>query len=252
MFAASEQGGQPSSGELVAESGPSATKPVQVHGKLRRYGDVGEPLTVALIRHGQTPMTVAGEYSGSSVVGPGLNAAGRIEAAQAADLMARLGRTAWADLPRPSELITSPMTRTQETASAVSRRTGLVPRTVSAFAEADFGTWEGRTASDIGASEGEQLIAWHTTGVERAPGGESAADVGVRVESALQDLVAAGTGRTAIVVAHTIVIRAAVGMALQAPASTWNHLRITPGSVTILRRWPDGMTEVAALGYAPL
>lgn len=227
----------------------AATQP-HVHGALRRYGDVGEPATFVFIRHGQTQMTAAGEYSGSSVPGPGLNATGRVEAAQAADMVARLGRTVWTDIPRPSELIASPMVRTQETATAVSRRTGLVICTEPAFAEVDFGEWEGRTASDIGQSQREELVAWHTSGTQRAPGGESVQDVGNRVDQSLAALAAAGSARTSVVAAHTIVIRAAVGQALQAPVHTWNQLRIVPGSITILRRWPDGMTEVAALGYA--
>lgn len=232
-----------------AQSGQSATQP-HVHGALRRYGDVGEPTTFVFVRHGQTEMTAAGEYSGSSVPGPGLNATGRIEAAQAADMVARIGRTAWTDIPRPTELIASPMVRAQETATAVSRRTGLVTRIEPAFAEVDFGEWEGRTSTDIGQHQGEELVAWHTTGTPRAPGGESVQDVGNRVEESLAALAAAGNGRTSVVVAHTIVIRAAVGHALQAPVHTWNQLRVVPGSITILRRWPDGMTEVAALGYA--
>lgn len=232
------------------ERSPHPGTQPHVHGALHRYGDVGAPVTFVFVRHGQTEMTAAGQYSGSSVPGPGLNATGRIEAAQAADMVARIGRTTWTDVPRPNELIASPMVRTQETAKAVSRRTGLVPRTEPAFAEVDLGEWEGRTGSDIGQNQGEDLLAWHTSGTRRAPGGESFQDVGNRVEASLAALAATGSGRTSVVVAHTIVIRAAVGQALQAPAHTWNQLRVVPGSITILRRWPDGMTEVAALGYA--
>ncbi len=229
-----------------------AAKP-HVHGALSRHGDVGEPLTVVFVRHGQTAMTVAGEYSGSSELGPGLNATGRVEAAQAADIVGQIGRTVWTEMARPTTLIASPMVRAQETAAAISRRTGLVIATDPAFAEVHFGSWQGRTADDVGRTEHEDLIAWHTTGVQRAPGGESVADVGVRVDKALADLATTTEpGRTVAVAAHTIVIRAAVGLALQAPVHTWNQLRVVPGSITILRRWPDGMTEIAALGYARL
>ncbi len=222
-----------------------------MHGVLARQGEVGQPLVVVLVRHGQTPMTVAGEYSGSSEPGPSLNATGRVEAAQAADIVAQIGRTLWIELPRPTVLIASPMVRTQETAQAISRRTGLEIRTDPAFAEVHFGSWQGRTAHDVGLTEHEEMIAWHTTGTQRAPGGESVADVSARVDEALHNLAATTEGgRTVVVAAHTIVIRAAVGLALQAPVRTWNQLRVVPGSVTILRRWPDGMTEIAVLGYA--
>ena len=222
------------------------------YGRLTRHGDVGEPATIVLVRHGQTPMTVAGQYSGSSVPGPSLNPAGLIEAARAADLAARIGRDVWADLPRASSLVSSSMVRAQDTARAVSRRLGLPVSTDDAFAEANFGDWEGRTASEIANTESAELVRWHVSGTQRAPGGESAADVGVRVADAIARLAETGAGKTVVVVAHTIVIRAAIGQALDAPASRWNQIRITPGSTTILRRWPDGMTEVVAMGYAAL
>ncbi|MGO1316517.1 MAG: histidine phosphatase family protein [Cellulomonadaceae bacterium] len=221
-------------------------------GAFTPFGEVSAPVTAVLVRHGQTVLTEQGAYSGSSVPGPGLSATGRVEAARAADLVARVGRDAWPDLPRPTALFASPMTRAQETAAAIGRRLGLRVQLDPDFAEADFGTWEGRTALDIAASDPAALHAWHRTGEQRAPGGESVADVGARVERGLARLAEGRSGTTAVVAAHTIVLRAAVGTALHAPVHTWNQVRIPPGSLVILRRWPDGATEVTTSGYAPL
>src|SRR5674536_205599 len=80
---------------------------------------------------------------GSGVPGPGLTAAGRVHAAQAADLTFRIGRTLWDDLPHPGQLVASPMVRAKETAAAVGRRLGLPVEVEPAFAECDFGEWEG-------------------------------------------------------------------------------------------------------------
>lgn len=240
-------------GDGAPEPGPGATRtPRRAPGALVRLGDVGDPVTVVLVRHGQTELTARGAYSGSSVPGPGLNAAGRVEAARAADLVARIGRDAWSDLPRPSEIVASPMQRTRETATAVSRRLGLPVRIDPDFAEVNFGAWEGLTAPEIARTHPLELTAWHETGEQRAPGGESVADVGRRVARGLAALVATSLGRTVAVAAHTIVLRSAVGLALDAPVRTWNRLRIPPGSLVILRRWTDGVTEVTTTGYAPL
>lgn len=210
--------------------------------------DGAEPLTVVLVRHGQTPLTVAGAYSGSSVPGPSLTARGRVQAAQAADLIYRIGRDRWTDLPKPTEIVASPMVRAQETARAVSRRLGLHVRTDERFAEVHFGEWEGLTAGQIAERWEGHPEQWLVSGTEVAPGGESMADVGDRVWAGLQDLRAQGTGRTVVVVGHAVQVRAAVGRAIEAPPSRWAGFRVPPGSVSIVRLWADGATELTVVG----
>ncbi|WP_265522011.1 bifunctional RNase H/acid phosphatase [Oerskovia flava] len=234
-----------SAGGPPAEQEPVPT--TRPHGARVRF-DGHEPLTIVLVRHGQTPLTVAGAYSGSSVPGPSLTSRGRIQAAQAADLVHRIGREVWPDLPRPSAIVASPMVRAQETAAAVGRRVGLPVTTDARFAEVDFGRWEGLTSDQIAErwpGEPEQFLM---TGTVRAPGGESVADVGERVVAGLRDLVAQGVGRTVVVVGHAVQVRAAVGRALDAPPERWSGLRIPPGSVSILRWWEDGLTEATVVG----
>jgi len=216
--------------------------------------DDAPALTVVLVRHGQTPLTVAGAFSGSSVPGPSLTARGRTQAAQAADLVFRIGRQAWPDLPRPSAVVSSPMVRAQETARAVGRRLGVPVTTDDRFAEVDFGAWEGLTAAEVDAGWPGLLPAWYTTGTTPAPGGESAADVGVRVRQGLRDLVdtmlpgAGPAGRTVVVVGHAVQVRAAIGTAVGAPPEQWSRIRVPPASVSILRLWADGTSELTAQG----
>ncbi|ARU53480.1 bifunctional RNase H/acid phosphatase [Cellulosimicrobium cellulans] len=231
--------------------------PARPSGAAVRFDDA-PALTVVLVRHGQTPLTVAGAFSGSSVPGPSLTARGRTQAAQAADLVFRIGRQAWPDLPRPSAIVASPMVRAQETARAVGRRLGVHVTTDDRFAEVDFGEWEGLTAAEVDAAWPGRLHAWHTTGTTAAPGGESYADVGARVWHGLQDLVdtllpgagagAGAAGRTAVVVGHAVQVRAAIGTAIGAPPSQWSRVRVPPASVSILRLWADGTSELTAQG----
>nr|WP_241743992.1 histidine phosphatase family protein [Cellulosimicrobium arenosum] len=175
-----------------------------------------------MVRSAQTP---AGAVAGSGrSTGPGesLTARGRTQAARAADLVFRLGRSAWADLTRPSVLVAAPTARSQETALAVGRRLGLSVTT------------------------DERL-------------GPSSPDGGEEVRAVLEDLVRthlvdAPTGSTgpadrgAVVVADAVQVRAAIGVAVQAAPARWSLLRVPPGSVSILRLWGDGTTELVAAG----
>ena len=61
-----------------------------VSGKGVRFDDE-TPVTVVLVRHGQTEMTVARGYSGSGEPGPSLDETGRAQARDAAALVHRIG-----------------------------------------------------------------------------------------------------------------------------------------------------------------
>ena len=206
------------------------------------------PVTLVLVRHGETPLTVSGAYSGSSVPGPGLTGVGRSEVVAAADVVARLGRDLWADLPVPTVLLASPMVRAQETAAILGERLGLSTSTDARFAECDFGRWDGLTRVEIEALDRAMLRTWHADPTVRAPGGESVADVYARVRGVLDDLTRTHLGETVVVATHTVVVRAAVGMTLGAGLLGSMQVRVPPGSISIIRRWPDD-TELVVSGY---
>lgn len=210
--------------------------------------DDAEPVTVVLVRHGETPLTVSQGYSGSSVLGPSLTATGRAQAGRAAELVHRVGRDLWGDVPYPTELIASPMVRTQETATIIGSRLSLAARTDPLVAECDFGEWEGLTAAQIESRWPGELRRWHEDASVRAPGGESIEDVGVRMRAALAGIREAGVDRTVVVVSHSVAVRAAVGVAIGAQSSSWARIRVAPASVSIIRLFPDGTNEVSVVG----
>ncbi|PJI93436.1 histidine phosphatase family protein [Luteimicrobium subarcticum] len=208
-----------------------------------------EPLTVVLVRHGVTPLTQVGAFSGSSVPGPGLAPAGRVQAAQAADRVRRVGRDTFPDLPRVSQVVASPMVRTQETAAALGRRLGLHVATDARFAELAFGEYEELVLPDVRDRDPEWVDRFYGGDAEvAAPGGESLLQLADRVEDGLADLVRGGTDRTVAVVTHAMVVRVAVGRALGVAPSRWTRLRIVPASLTVLRLWPDGDAEASVVG----
>jgi probable phosphoglycerate mutase len=206
------------------------------------------PVTVVLVRHGQTSMTVARGYSGSGEPGPSLDEVGRRQAAAAAALVERVGRDLWGDIEFPSEVVASPMVRTQETAGIIAARLGLPVRVDATFQEADFGEWQGLTAEQIEERWPGQLEPWHTAADVRPPGGESIEDVGERLRRGFDDLLAGGGGRTVVVVSHAVAIRAALGVAMGAQASSWSQLRVAPASVSIVRLFADRRHEIAVAG----
>ncbi len=233
-------------------SGTSAVPPARARrarpsGASPRFDD-DEPVTVVLVRHGQTTMTVSRGYSGSSEPGPPLDEHGRAQAAAAAALVERIGRDLWGDIPFPAEVVASPMVRTQETAAVVAARLGLPVRTDAAFQEADFGRWQGLTSEQIEERWPGQLEPWHTDGRVRPPGGESIEDVGVRLRAGLDALRAGGGDRTVVVVSHAVAIRAALGVTMGADPGTWSRLRVAPASVSIVRLFADGRDEIAVAG----
>lgn len=231
-------------GTRVPGGPPRAPRP---SGAAMRFDDA-ESTTVLLVRHGETALTQGKAMSGSSVPGPGLAPSGRVQVAKAADLVFRVGRAVWPDLHHPSALHASPMVRTQESAAAVGRRLGLPVTTDEAFAEADFGRWEGLTVAQIEERWPGHLRRWYEDATVAAPDGESLRDVGARVEVGLERLLAGGVGRSVVVVSHAMAIRAAVGVTLGVPAARWAWLRILPASVTVLRWWADGSREAVVVG----
>ncbi|WP_449385077.1 bifunctional RNase H/acid phosphatase [Cellulomonas soli] len=226
---------------------PGGTMRPRVSGSAVRFDDA-RPVTVVLVRHGQTTMTVSRGYSGSSEPGPPLDETGQAQARAAAALVERVGRDLWGDIPYPGELVASPMVRTQQTAAAISGRLGLPVRTDAGFQEADFGAWQGLTPEQIEAQWPGMLERWHTEADVRPPGGESIEDVGRRLSGALHGLLEAGADRTVVVVSHAVAIRACLGVAMGAQASSWSRLRVAPASVSIVRLYADGRHEVAVAG----
>lgn len=233
---------------LEPEAGtPAPARRGRPSGAAVRFDDA-QPVTVILVRHGETEMTVSRGYSGSSEPGPSLTERGRAQAAAAGELVRRVGDDLWGDVPYPTELIASPMVRTRETAAIIGARLGLEPRVDAAFQEADFGAWQGLTAEEIEQRWPGQLEPWHTRADLRPEGGESIADVGERIGAGLDGLLAAGTDRTVVVVSHAVAIRAALGRTMGAQPGSWSQLRVAPASVSIVRLFADKRDEVAVAG----
>jgi broad specificity phosphatase PhoE len=150
-------------------------------------------------------------------------------------------------LPRPAEWLVTPLSRTQRTASAIfaAGYPQAEPRVVAELQEQNLGDWQGLPHAALPP----QLTLpvhpfWPLGGEERPPGGESMAEVIVRVGRCMEQLAEEYPGQDVIAVSHGGAIRAAVAHALRIAADNALHLAVQNLSLTRLERHSDGWRVV--------
>lgn len=189
-----------------------------------------------VLRHGRTAANASGRLLGRLDVP--LDEVGE---AQATALAAAVGPV--------DRIVASPLTRTRQTAAALATVSGVEVEIDDRWLELDYGDLDGVPLADVPAAT---WAAWRADTAFCPPGGESLADLGVRVREALDDLAADAASRTVAVVSHVSPIKAAVAWALGVDdAATW-RLFVSPASVTriaVQGRGPvlTGFNDVAHL-----
>jgi len=233
-----------------------------------RPADPGAPAVLLVVRHGRTPLTAQGAFSGSGGADPELSDDGRADAARVAGLLAGLvaglvaGQVAGQvpaaspsgplpDVGRVDHLVCSPLARTRQTARIIGDRLGLQPVADPAWQEIGFGAWDGLRYDEVAARWPRELLAWQGSATVAPPGGESLAAFAEQVRAARSRLVAAHPGRTVAVVTHATPARVVLQEALDAGDAALWRTRVSPGSVTAVRYWRDGGVEVVAVNHLP-
>jgi broad specificity phosphatase PhoE len=189
----------------------------------------GEPTVTLLLRHGQTPMSVQKRYAGLSDVP--LTEVGVQQAAAAGKRLASEGLTA---------IVTSPLERAARTAEVVAAATGAPIEADEGFRETDFGAWDGLTFAEVRERWPAELTAWLADPAVAPPGGESLADVSIRVESALRRVLAAHQGRTVLIVSHVTPIKTLVAAALLAPLPALYRMHLDVAALCQVDWYADG------------
>jgi probable phosphoglycerate mutase len=179
---------------------------------------VTAPLTLLLVRHGQSEWNAEGLMQGQTQDVP-LTDLGHQQAATAAEELAVL---------RPGALISSDLLRAVQTAEHCARSTGLPFTTSPALREQGYGVLEGRPSRELW-----DIVDW-TDPHWSAEGGESLAQLHGRVETYLKQLVAEPPADVVALVTHGDTIRAA--QAVAAGSGPEGMPAVTPhnGSVTRL------------------
>ena len=174
---------------------------------------------LVLVRHGESTANAEGLLLGRSDVP--LTELGRLQASRVPSLLGPVG------LVR-----TSPLCRASDTAAMLGGPSSA--EADSRWIEIDYGDYEGLALSDVPPLAWERLRG---DARQSFPGGESLADVGLRVREACEELFGedgrlARAEQDVVVVSHVSPIKAAVAWALGVGEEVAWRLHLATGSVT--------------------
>lgn len=200
----------------------------------------GDMTRLILVRHGRTELTVARAFSGGTVPGPELDEVGRWQARCAGERLKGTGAVA---------VISSPMMRTRQTAEAIADVLGVAVEIDPSWRELEFGDWEGATYSAIADTDAGRR--WGRDATVIPPGGESLDALSARISAASDDLLARFSGRTVVVVTHSMPVRVMTGLATGAPPTAVFRFRPLPASITEIDADVSGQMSVPTFGSAP-
>jgi glucosyl-3-phosphoglycerate phosphatase len=178
------------------------------------------PIKLVIWRHGQTDWNVQGRFQGHTDIP--LNSIGEYQVKHAAQTLLSL---------KPTQIISSDLTRAKQTATALANLTELPLKTYPQLRETDGGNWEGKTDSENKEQDPNTWARW-VAGEDLKAGeiGESRSDVAKRVRSlldpAIENLRRIETEEEAVlvVVTHGGTARAIIGSFLALPVSHWATL----------------------------
>lgn len=149
-------------------------------------------------------------------------------------------------LPSGARAVRSPARRCAETAAELGHPDASED---PGLREAGFGAWAGRSVADLHAEDPEPVVAWMTDPSFAPPGGGESLDaLAVRVGAWLDAHTAVDAPLVAVT--HGGVVRAAVAVALGAPAAAAWRIDVAPGSLTELHAH-DGRWRLTRANWTP-
>lgn len=191
------------------------------------------PTMIYFVRHGETILTPSRKFSGTGTLDPELTADGLAQAELVAKEIAKLD----IDL-----IIASPLKRTKQTADVISRATGVEVIFDESWYELSFGEWDGRSIEEVRSESPDEYQAWINSSSYAPPGGESYDEAAIRVDDALEAIVASYPGKKVVVVSHNGVIKSAANLAIGGPSDGVFHMDASPCSISSISIWPsDGL-----------
>ncbi|MEV6306816.1 bifunctional RNase H/acid phosphatase [Actinoplanes sp. NPDC051861] len=194
---------------------------------------------IILVRHGATPLTAQGRYSGRGDVP--LTDEGEAQAMAAAGRVSGICRDVAA-------VLSSPLSRCTRTAELIAAEVGGVPVTVmDDLIECDFGAWEARTFAEVQEQWPDEMQAWLESTAVAPPGGESFQAVAKRVRGAMATVLSAYPGKTVVLVSHVSPIKLILRDALAAGDAFLHRLFLDAAGVSTMDVWPDGNIAVRSV-----
>lgn len=213
-------------------SGATVEDTTAQHGKTEREENsprrwsaaTGPTTTLILLRHGETPLSAQGRYSGHG--DPELSPRGCEQARAVAEVIRARGGI--------DRIVSSPLRRARQTAEYVSAAIDLDAEIDGGFVEADFGEWEGLSFAEARARAPELHARWLNDPTAAPPHGESFDDVFARVATARRNLVARHKGETIVVVSHVNPIKAVIADAIGADAQAFQRIFLELASLSVV------------------
>ena len=222
-------GAEDRDGSLVAE-----VESVRGTVPARGWSPPGAATTLILLRHGVTPHTAEKRFSGGlASANPPLSDDGRAQIRAAAEWLAPLR-------DRISAIVASPVRRTRESAEIAAGVLGKEVLEEHAFAEMEFGEWDGLTFAEVGERFPGEIERWMGSLEEAPRGGESFRVVEKRVLAGLDRLLDRFHGETVLVVSHVTPIKTLVARALEAELDAVYRMELAPASVCVVTFYDDG------------
>jgi probable phosphomutase (TIGR03848 family) len=187
-----------------------------------------------LVRHAQTPST--GKVLPGRAKGLHLSEDGRAEADAAAERIAGFG-------DRVAAVYASPLERTRETAAPIAAALGQKVVIERGLLEADFGDWTGAELKAL-AKQPEWKAVQLRPSRFRFPGGESFAEMQLRICAAIDRLVLAHPGKVVVAVSHADPIKAYVAQTMGCHLDLFQRIVVSPCSVTAVAHGGDGASAM--------
>jgi probable phosphomutase (TIGR03848 family) len=190
--------------------------------------------TLILIRHGRTTANSDGLLAGRT---PGI----RLDAAGEDQVRVIAERLAVLPLQR---IVTSPLERCRQTASALARAQPSQPRVRvdKRLIECGYGAWTGQPLKQLAKDPLWKTVQAHPSGVT-FPDGESMREMQARAVDAVRQVdaeveVEAGPDALWAAVSHGDVIKAVIADALGLHLDQFQRIVVDPASVSVIRYTP--------------
>ncbi len=177
-------------------------------------------MRIFLVRHGQTAANASGLFYGSTDVP--LTPLGIEQSTRVAGLLAEISF---------SQVLSSQLTRAQQTAELIVPITGFDPR----LNEMDFGRWEMRHFSDIAEEEPEAWQRWIDDWQNATPtGGEPFTHFAERVKAVAEELALRREPGDMLIVAHQGVLSLLLAHWLRMPTESLWHFPFKQDAYTMV------------------
>lgn len=126
-----------------------------------------------------------------------------------------------------TQIISSPMQRCLAFSRQLAEEQNIPLEVVDDFREAGYGDWEGKTPAQLKETVAQEYWDFYADPVNnRPPHAEPLAKFTNRVKRALSDTLERYRGQTFLLVSHSGVMRAIIGLTLQTPLASQQQINI--------------------------